>query len=444
MYNREKTQIDFAARRKSFYSKMKGGVAVFASAPMQIRNDDVHHPYRQDSNFYYVTGFDEPDSFCLLAPNTKTPFQLFVQPKDPMKELWEGRLTGPDVAKSRFGADAAFPSTPDAYFDEAFVNALAGAEFVYYRLGLNTKLDKRILGLMQKALRRLGRTGRPFWPIRDPREILGEMRLFKTKAEIDRLQAAGQISADAHVNAMRIAKPGMFEYEIEAVLYHGFRAHGADRLAYSSIVASGPNACVLHYNSNNRRMSDRDLLLIDAGGEYDFYAADITRTFPVGGRFSPEQREVYSAVLKAQKECIRIARPGKTLEDIHKLAVEVLTEELKKLKVLKGSTDSLIKKRAYFPYYPHRTGHWLGMDVHDSGKYYDGVYDHARKLEPGMVFTIEPGLYFGAESSTSPTKYKGIGVRIEDDILITSQGCKILTSGVPKEVDEVESICSSN
>jgi Xaa-Pro aminopeptidase len=434
--------IDFAARRKQFLSKIKGGVAVFPAASELIRNNDVTFPYRQDSTFQYLTGFPEPNAWAILSHGSEAPFQMFVQPRDKMKEMWEGKIWGPEAAKSKFGADIALPSFPESNFDEAFVQAMQKAECLYYRIGKNEKADRKIFYLLSVALRKMGRTGRPLWPIRDPDEILGEMRLVKSKGEIDRLERASHISAEAHVNAMRIAKPGMFEYEVEAILYHSFRAGGAGRLGYESIVASGPNACCLHYRNNDRRMGEKDLLLVDAGAEYDYYTSDITRTYPVGGTFTQEQREVYQAVLNAQKECIRMVRPGKTLRDIHARAVEVLTEELRKLKVLKGPSAPLIKKRAYYPFYPHNTGHWLGLDVHDAGPYYTGDYDKARKLEPGMVFTIEPGLYFAPDASSSPARYRGIGVRIEDDILVTSNGCRVLTSGVPKEIDEVESICA--
>jgi Xaa-Pro aminopeptidase len=243
------------------------------------------------------------------------------------------------------------------------------------------------------------------------------------------------------VNAMRMAKPHMFVYELEAILHHAFRVHGSGRPGYSSIVASGPNACVLHYVQNDRRMNGRDLLLIDAGAEFDYYTADITRVSPVGGTFTEPQKEVYQAVLTAQKEGIRLARPGKTMQAIHQTTVEVLVEELKRLKVLKGPTKKLIETKAYQPFYPHGTGHWLGMDVHDIGTYYVERYHNYRKFEPGHVLTIEPGLYFSPDAP-GPARYKGIGVRIEDDILITANGCKVLTVKAPKEIEEVESLCS--
>lgn len=439
-----KTQVFISAkerqkRRETFLKKIKNSVAILFSAPHQIRNNDVYHAYRQDSNFYYLTGLDEPESACLLNPQSKKPFTLFLEPKNPTKELWEGKMLGLEGAKLELKADDALSSADPKVFDEALIEALLSAESLYYRVGTHPLLDQRVFSCMQKASKRLGRTGRALWPILDPNEILGEMRLIKTPSELHCLEVAAQITAQAHSQAMSYCKPGMFEYELEAALFHSFRAAGASRLGYGSIVASGENACVLHYVSNNKKLSERDLVLIDAGAEFDYYTADITRCFPAGNHFSKEQKEVYQSVLLAQKECVAMARPGKTLKEIHEHAVEVLTEELKRLKVLKGSTSSLIKSEAYRPYYPHGTGHWLGMDVHDLGRYYEETYTNSRKLKAGMVFTVEPGLYFGKNSS-APSCFKGIGVRIEDDVLITEKGHRVLTSGVPKEVDEIESL----
>jgi len=436
IYYKERSQ-----RRTHFLSKIKGSVALLVAAPHVIRNNDVYHAYRQDSNFYYLTGLEEAESFCLLDPQSKTPFTLFLEPRDKTKELWEGKMLGLEGAKEELGAQRALSSKETSLFDEAVIEALLKAESLYYRVGVNPLLDQRVFSLMLKAAKRLGRTGRSLWPIIDPNEILGEMRLVKTANEIACLQAAASITAQAHSDAMRFCRPGMYEFELEAALFHSFRAAGAGRLGYGSIVASGENACVLHYVNNDRKMTENDLILIDAGAEYDYYTADITRCFPVGTRFTPEQKEVYQAVLLAQKECVAMARPGRTLKEIHEHAVEVLTEELKRLKVLKGSTASLIKSEAYRPYYPHGTGHWLGMDVHDLGRYYEETYSNSRKLKPGMVFTVEPGLYFGKDSK-APSKFKGIGVRIEDDVLITEKGHQVLTSAVPKEVEEIESLRS--
>ncbi len=409
---------------------------------MAVRNPDVTYPFRQESNFFYLTGFEEPESISLFDPQHKAPYQLFVQPRDKTKELWEGKIVGPAAAKSVYKADAAFPSHPEQHFTDALIESLQNADRIYYRVGLDPDWDHKLFSIMRVAARRMGRTGRPLWPIHDPNEVLGEMRLFKSRAEVSRMEEAGKISAEAHSEAMRMAKPGMFEFEVEAILHHAFRIKGAQRVGYGSIVASGPNACVLHYVSNNRKMQANDLLLVDAGAEFDYYSADITRVFPVGGVFTQPQREIYSAVLRAQKECISLVRPGRTLRELHLHAVQVLVEELKRLKVLKGNSKQLIEKRAYAPYYPHNTSHWLGMDVHDVGKYYNGSYQNYRKLEAGQVFTIEPGLYFAPEGP-GPARYKGIGVRIEDDLVVTQSGYKVLTSGVPKEVEEVESLCNS-
>jgi len=432
------SQKEFHQRRTKFLSQIKGSAAIFFAAPDLIRNNDVHHAYRQDSNFYYLTGLEEPESICVLNPQSKDPFTLFVEPKDKMKELWEGKMLGLEGAKNQLGADEAISSKDNEAFEEAVIQCLLEAESLYYRVGVSPQMDQKIFSLMAKAARRLGRTGRSLWPILDPNDVLGEMRLIKSPNEVACLQVAATITAQAHTDAMRYCKPGMFEFELEAALFHSFRAAGAGRLGYGSIVASGSNACVLHYTDNQTKMNENDLILIDAGAEFQYYTADITRCFPVGSRFSPEQREVYQSVLLAQKECVAMARPGRTLKEIHEHAVEVLTEELKRLKVLKGTTSSLIKAEAYRPYYPHGTGHWLGMDVHDVGRYYEQAYSNSRKLKPGMVFTVEPGLYFG-EDSKAPAKLKGIGIRIEDDVLITEKGHQVLTSAVPKEIEEIES-----
>lgn len=432
--------VDFAERRKAFLQRIENGVAILPSAPHRLRNNDTHFPFRQDSSFYYLTGFDEPESFALFAPGQKAPFQLFCQPKDKTKEMWEGFLWGPDAAKKQFGADAAFPSRPEQVFDDAVVEALCHAETVYYRVGEDAALDERVFRLFARARRKLGRTGRPAWPIFDPDDVIGEMRSVKSKAEQQRMEYAAQVSAEAHSHVMRVTRPGMNEGDIEAVLLHDFRSAGSVRVAYNAIVASGPNACVLHYGLNNREIRKDELVLVDAGCEYDYYASDITRTFPASGRFTEAQREIYEAVLDVQKACIAATRPGKSIKELHELAVDGLIEHLLRLKILKGTAKAIRQKQTYKEYFPHGLGHLLGMDVHDVGKYYTGDYDTPRKLEPGMAFTVEPGLYF-APGSDAPPKYRGIGVRIEDDVVVTANGCKVITSGVPKEVEEVESLC---
>ncbi len=441
MLTEKPKEINFSERRKRFISKLKKAVAVFVAPPVAIRNNDVTFPYRQDSNFYYLSGFSEPNSLCIISSQSKTPFQLFVQPKDETKELWEGKIWGPEKAKEVFGADIAFPSFPESHFDEQFINEMSQAEVLYYRLGVNPFMDQRIFRLLHQTFRKLGRTGRPLWPILDPMEILGEERLVKKEEEIERIEIAAKITAEAQKAAMKMAKPGVFEFEVEAIVHHVFGIHGARSASFETIVASGSNACVLHYIENNRRMEKNDLLLLDCGAEYDYYAGDITRTFPISGKFTQPQKEIYSAVLKAQKEAISLSSAGKTVSDIHGKVVEILVEEMKRLKLLKGPTKEIIKKNEYKKYFPHNTGHWLGMDVHDAGKYYKEKYTDLRKLEVGFVMTVEPGLYI-SPNSDAPAKYKGIGVRIEDDIVIGKKLCRVLTSSVPKEIEEIESLCS--
>jgi Xaa-Pro aminopeptidase len=376
MFDNEVQDIDFAARRKAFLGKIGSGIAVFPSAPEITRYHDGKEPYRQESNFYYLTGFEEPSSITLLSAKSDTPFQIFVLPKNPQKELWEGKTLGPEVARQRTLADVSYPSEPPSFFDAAFIDSIRKADALYYRVGVNADFDRRIFKLLELAasVPSVRNHVRPLWPIHDPEDILGEMRLIKSRAEISRLQQAAFISSEAHVNAMRITKPGMFEYEVEAVLQHAFRINGARRLAYSTRVASGANTCVLKYHLHNRRMTDQDLILVDGGAEYDYYAADITRVYPVGGKFSEEQREIYSIVLNAQKECIAMSKPGKTLGDLHARATEIITEGLRGLKVIKGSLAQCLKKKAYLPYFPHMTSHWLGMDVNDTGRdFYKGI-----------------------------------------------------------------------
>ncbi len=441
MFPKELPEIDFGARRASFFKKLGDSIALLPAADIQMRNDDVDFTYRQESDFFYLTGFEEPRSFALFSPHSKAPYQAFVQPKDKEREMWDGYRLGAQAAKNTLKCDAAFPSEPAVHWEEALLEALGHADKIYYRVGRNPDRDRRLFTLFEQAKRKNHKSGRSFWPIHDPDELLSEMRLIKSRAELNRLQVAGSISAEAHVNAIRAAKPGMFEYEVQAVIEHTFRARGASRVGYDSIVASGVNACVLHYHSNSRRMEKNELLLVDAGAEFEYYTADITRTFPISGNFTKEQAEIYDVVLAAQKESIRAARPGRKVEEINNVTIEVLTEGLKKLKILKGTTKSLIEKKAYKPFYPHGASHWLGMDVHDAGRYTEGPKKESRRLVSGMVLTVEPGLYF-APDSAAPARYKGIGVRIEDDIWVSPQGPVILTSGVPKEREEVEALAA--
>ncbi len=441
-----KSPINFEARRKNFFSQMAkqaaNTVAIIPAHPEMVRNFDVHFKFRQDSNFHYLTGFEEPDTIAVFSNvGGKQEFLLFVRPKDLAKEIWNGYRAGVEGATSKYGANRAYVVDE---FETIMLPILQKAERVYYSFlrsqnihGVE-KLDTKILRMMDQARVSMGRTGRGLQPIYDANDILGEMRLTKNAEEISLLRKAGEVSARAHSEAMARCKPGINEFQIEALIEYIFRNEGCDRHGYPSIIASGANATILHYVENNRMMQDGDLLLIDAGGEYGYYTADITRTFPVNGKFTDAQKEIYSIVLDVQKECIKKARPGVTMLELHTFAVEELTKAMIKLKFISGPLEDAIRTQTFKKYYPHGTGHFLGMDVHDAGLYYlDGT---PRKLEAGMCFTIEPGFYVLHDDKTVAEKYRGIGVRIEDDVVITDKGCEVLTSGVPKEINDMSAI----
>jgi Xaa-Pro aminopeptidase len=425
----------FGRRRAAFFDAVAAAspaaVAVVFAAPVFARNNDVDHEYRQDSDFFYLTGFDEPDSVLVLdAQERKT--VLFVRARDPEREVWDGPRAGLHGAKERFGADEAFAI---GELDERLPAALQNRRRVYYALGRNRRGDDRVLGAIDR-IRARQRTGvvAPS-EIVDPGDVLHEMRLRKSSPEIEWMRAGSRITAEAHALAMSSARPGMHEYEIEALLIDAFRRRGSERAAYGSIVGSGPNACVLHHRKNDRRIEAGELVLIDAGCEYEYYASDVTRTFPVGRDFSREQQAIYELVLQAQLEGIAATRPGATLEDIHKISVERITRGLVELGLLFGETEKLIETNAYKRFFMHRTSHWLGMDVHDVGAYFVG--GQPRKLEPGMVITVEPGIYIAPNDATVPAEWRGIGVRIEDDVLVQEGAPDVLTAGIPKTVDEV-------
>ena len=428
---------DFAARRRQLLDAMGEGVALFASAPIATRNHDVEHPYRQDSDLYYLTGFEEPESVLVLTnqhPDHET--VLFVRPKKREREIWDGPRAGVEGAVERFGADAAFPIEE---LEKRLPDYLGNVERLHYRLASNDEADARLFDCLN-VLRRGGRRGvMPPQEIIDPSAHLHEMRLRKSRAELDSMRKAASITREAHLRAMSFARPGMHEYEIDAELIHIYRKHGCERPAYESIVGSGPNATILHYRAGNRVMNDGELVLIDAGCEYDYYASDVTRTFPVNGTFSGEQRAVYEVVLRAQEEALRAVKPGVTLEQIHEGAVRSITEGLVELGLLSGDVDSLIEEKKHEAFYMHRTSHWLGMDVHDVGRYFvDGKH---RPLEEGFVLTIEPGLYIAADAEGVDERWRGIGVRIEDDVAVTESGADVLTADIPKAVAEVEAAC---
>ena len=410
-------------------------VAIIPSAREAVRSNDTQYRFRQDSDFYYLTGFEEPESIAVIAPSRKEQYTLFVRPRDPEREIWDGRRAGTEGAKGEFGANQAFPT---AEFEEKLQDILDGAEKLYYRLGVNAELDDTIIRQIAR-MRALNR--KPIHPpqtIIDPATIVHEMRVFKSAAEIDLMQRAADIAAEAHCEAMKAVRPGMKEYEVEALIEQIFRRRGAAAPAYNSIIGAGANATVLHYINNDGELREGELLLIDAGAEYEGYASDITRTFPINGRFTKAQREIYDLVLETQLSCVQMVRPGTTHDELKNHSIEMLTEGMVRLGLLKGKTDELIKEEKYKQFYMHGLGHLLGIDVHDVGRYY---YDkQSRALEPGMVMTVEPGLYIAPNTKDIPEQYLGIGIRIEDDVLVTQNGPRVLTSKVPKQPEEIETL----
>jgi Xaa-Pro aminopeptidase len=411
-------------------------VAILPAAREVTRSNDSEYRFRQDSDFYYVTGFGEPDAIAVVAPSREEQFTLFVRPRDPEKEVWTGRRAGVEGAKQNFGANAAFPVEE---FQAKLAEILDGARNLYYRLGGgNPDLDQQIVRQIAYLRGRGWRNSRPPQTIIDPGAILHEMRLFKTEEEIALMQRSADIAAEAHREAMKAVRPGMKEYEIEALVEYIFRRNGASAPAYNSIVGGGANATILHYINNDAELKDGDLLLIDAGAEYEGFASDITRAFPVSGRFTDAQRDIYQLVLDCQERCIEMIAPGVTLEEMHQRSVEILTEGMVRLGLLQGDVNKIIEEEGYKKFYMHRLGHYLGMDVHDVGVYHaDG---QPRPVEAGIVMTVEPGLYVAEDAEGIPDKYRGIGVRIEDDVLVTEDGHRILTKDAPRQVEEIEAL----
>ncbi|WP_136681458.1 Xaa-Pro aminopeptidase [Neptunomonas sp. XY-337] len=428
---------EFVSRRARLAEQLDDNSAVIVpAARLTTRNSDVEHPFRQDSHFFYLTGFDEPDALLvLLKQHGSVRYVLFCQPRDPLMEIWHGYRQGPHGAKANFGADAAY-SIED--LETRLGEYLNGVESLYFCMGAHhhtEKLVERVLQTM-RGKRRQGVIA----PERliDLSHLLNEMRLVKSEAEIEMMRAAGEISAAAHVRAMQACKPGMMEYQLEAEIMHHFAMHGCRLPAYSSIVGGGKNGCVLHYVENSAPLNDGDLVLIDAGCEVGYYAGDITRTFPVNGRFSEAQRQIYDIVLAAQRACIAEIKPRVPWEQMQETSVRIITQGLLELGILQGALDELIAQEAYKPFYMHRLGHWLGMDVHDVGDY--RVHGEWRELVPGMVMTVEPGIYISPDNETVDPKWRGIGIRIEDDVVVTATGCDVLTHAVPKEIDEIEAL----
>ncbi|BCO32776.1 Xaa-Pro aminopeptidase [Thiohalobacter sp. COW1] len=434
------TPKEFARRRRQLMRMMgPDSVAILPTAPECIRNRDVEFPFRPDSDFYYLTGFHEPEAVLVLAPGREHgEFILFCRERDPVRETWTGRRAGPEGACNDYGADDAFPIGD---IDDILPGLMEGRERVFYTMGLRADFDQRMLGWLNR-IRAASRGGE-----RTPDELIAlehlvhDMRLYKSASELRTMRKAARIAAAAHVRAMQATRPGLMEYAVEAEFAHAFRREGCEH-AYSPIVGGGANGCILHYTENNARLNEGELLLIDAGAEHDYYASDITRTFPVGGRFSKPQRALYELVLDAQHAAIEEVRPGNHWNDPHDAAVKVLTKGLVQLGLLKGNVRKLVKDEAYKRFYMHRTGHWLGMDVHDVGDYKVG--GEWRVLEKGMVMTVEPGLYIPAGMKGVAKKWWDIGIRIEDDVAVTKDGYEILSTGAPKAVDEIEAIVGSD
>lgn len=414
----------------------ENSVAIVPGAREATRSNDTHFRYRQDSDFYYLTGFDEPEAIAVIAPAHKEhPYMLFVRPRDPEREIWDGRRAGVEGAKETYGADAAFTISE---FAEKLGDLINGVRQLYYRLGADAELDEMLVGQIRR-MRAGGRRGiMPPQSITDPGHLIHEMRLFKSEDEIEIMQRSADIAAEAHREAMQATRPGLKEYEIEALVEYVFRRNGAAAPAYTSIVGSGPNATILHYVDNSATLLDGELLLIDAGAEYGGYASDITRTFPINGRFTDAQRDIYQLVLEAQETCIGMTRPGATIDELHNRSVEILTEGMVRFGLLAGDPQKLIEEETYKRFYMHRLSHYLGMDVHDVGRYQlDG---QARPLEAGVVITVEPGLYIAPDAEGIPDKYRGIGIRIEDDVVVTADAPRILTDKAPKQVEDIEQL----
>ena len=420
----------------------KDAIAIVPAAHEVTRSYDTEFKFHQDPDFYYLTGFPEPDAIAVIAPsNKKNPYQLFVRPRDPKMETWYGRREGTDGAMKNYGADKALSIEK---FPSELAKMINGHEKLYYRFGVDNKLDGQILQYLSAQRFRRLKTAYPPHTIIDPITLIHEMRLHKTPEEIKLMQKSADIAADAHILAMKKTRPGMNESQIESLMEAYMRDQGASGVAYNSIIGGGENACILHYVENNAPLKDGDLLLIDAGAQYKGYASDITRTFPVGGRFTKPQREIYDIVLDAEIKCLEATRTGTTIKERQKLSIELLTEGMKELGLLKGKTKDLIRKKAYEKYYMHGVGHYLGLDVHDAGRYFsDQAAKDSRPFAAGMVLTVEPGIYVPPDAKDAPAKYRGIGVRIEDDVLVTESGNVNLTAKVPKHAEEIEELMNA-
>lgn len=428
-------QAPFANRRARFIEQMgSNAIAIIATREEMYRNRDADYKFRADSSFYYLTGFAEPQAVAVLCSDSQQPYTLFCRERNRDMEIWNGLRAGVEGAVADYAADQAFTIEQ---LDKQIIQLLSGRQRLYVRLGHSEAFDLRVTGWLKKIAASQRQGGQPPVEIIQLDSVLDEMRLFKDDFEINLMRQAAQISAQAHVRAMQQVKPGMMEYQLEAELLYIFAQNGC-QTAYNSIVGGGANGCILHYVENNQPLKDGDLVLIDAGAELDHYAADITRTFPVNGRFSPEQKALYELVLNAQLAAIDAIKSGNHYRVPHEIAVQILTTGLVELGLLQGDVEELIASEAYRQFYMHGTGHWLGMDVHDVGSY--KANDEWRPYEAGMVVTVEPGLYIAPDDETVDARWRGIGIRIEDDVLITTTGNEVLTKDVPKTVQDIEQL----
>jgi Xaa-Pro aminopeptidase len=431
---------EFVRRRRQLM-RMAGrdAIVIVPAAPERVRNNDSHYPYRQDSDFHYLSGFPEPDAVLALIPGREQGETiLFCRERDAERERWDGARAGTEGAVRDHAFDDAFPIDD---IDDILPGMIEGRARVYYHFGRDPEFDLKLIGWVNRVRADVRKGAVPPHEFVALSHLLHDLRLYKSRAELRLMRKSARIAADAHVRAMRSVRPGMNEHEIEAELLHEFRRHGAVA-SYEPIVGGGANACVLHYRANDAELRDGDLLLIDAGAEYECYASDITRTFPVNGKFSPEQRALYDIVLAAQTAAIDEVRPGRSFDAYHEAAVRVITRGLIRIGLLEGSLEKNLRDHAYRRFYMHKTGHWLGLDVHDVGDYrVDGEF---RMLEPGMVVTVEPGLYIAPESKKVPARWRGIGIRIEDDIVVTRGDPEILTEAVPRDPDAIEALMAAS
>jgi len=430
---------EYARRRKQLMRIIgDDAICIVPAAPERVRNNDSHYPYRQDSDFHYLTGFPEPEAVLALIPGREHGEAiLFCRERDAEREAWDGKRAGQEGAVGEIGMDDAFPIGD---IDDILPGMIEGRSRVYYHFGRDAEFDIKLIGWVNRVRALIKRGARAPHEFVALGHVLHDLRLYKTRDELRLMRKAAKIAASAHVRAMRAVRPGMNEHEVEADLLHEFRRQGAVD-SYQPIVGGGANGCVLHYHANNAPLRDGDLLLVDAGAEYQCYASDITRTFPVNGRFSAEQRALYDIVLAAQKAAIKEIRPGKPFGAYHDAAVRTITSGLIKLGLLKGSVDKNIKDKSYRKFYMHKTGHWLGLDVHDVGDY--RIDGEDRVLEPGMVVTVEPGIYIAPDAKGVAAKWRGIGIRIEDDVVVTRGEPEVLTSAVPNDADEIEALMAS-